>query len=76
MSTCGGPSKSGLVPRHGQMSSGVRVVGRGSMMLTCKSPSSNAYVGGGKKLGKGGKTMSCMHAEVLLKIIKIRKICT
>ena len=51
MSTCGGPSKSGLVPRHGQISSGVRVVGRGSMMLTCKSPSSNAYVGGGKKLG-------------------------
>jgi hypothetical protein len=51
VSTCGGPSKSGLVPRHGQMSSGVRVVGRGSMMLTCKSPSSNAYVGGGKKLG-------------------------
>lgn len=44
VSVCGGNSKSGLVPRHGQISSGVREnIGRGKMMMVCQHPTSNAY---------------------------------
>jgi hypothetical protein len=44
VSVCGGNSKSGLVPRHGQMVSGVREnIGRGKQMNMCLVPSSNAY---------------------------------
>ena len=50
---CGGSSKSGLVPRHGQISSGVRQnIGRGKMPMTCVVPVSNAYYNKvGKNLG-------------------------
>ena len=44
MSTCGGNSKSGLVPRQGMMVSGVRNnIGRGKLMMSCMAPQSNAY---------------------------------
>ena len=44
VSTCGGSSKSGLVPRQGQLVSGVRGnIGRGQLIMTCVNPKSNAY---------------------------------
>jgi hypothetical protein len=44
VSSCGGNSKSGLVPRHGQMVSGVRKsIVKGKQMEMCVAPKSNAY---------------------------------
>ena len=44
VSTCGGNSKGGLVPRHGQLASGVRNnISKGKQMVMCVAPKSNAY---------------------------------
>ena len=44
VSSCGGNSKSGLAPRHGQLASGVRNnISKGKQMVMCVGPKSNAY---------------------------------